>query len=293
VARILITGGTGFVGTNIRQRLADHTVRILTHSNPGTLASNEQAVPGSVSDPASIALAADECDTVVHLVAIIDESGGQTFDEVIRQGTRNVVSATQQAGVRRFIHMSALGAQPNPDYPYLAAKAGAEEAVQQSGMDWTIFRPSVIFGPGDGFINVLADLVRKAPILPVVGDGLSKFQPVAVGDVADAFRRAIDDPATASHTYELGGSAVYTYEQMLDLIAAKLGKSPRKVHVPVGLMKTVVSLSSPLPRSIRPPVTQEQLRMLALDNTSTQPATESLIGRRPLALAEAIDYIKK
>lgn len=291
MATILLTGGTGFVGTNLRQRLSDHTVRLLSREDPGTLASNEQSAPGSVSDPAAIARAAEGCDTVIHLVAIIEESGGATFDSVIRQGTENVVKGANESGVGRFIHMSAMGAQPNPAYPYLAAKAAAEDTVKASGMEWTIFRPSVIFGPGDGFINVLADLVRKAPILPVVGDGNSKFQPVSVADVTDSFRRAVDDPKTAGQTYELGGGKVYTYEQMLEIIAAKLGKSPRKVHVPVGLMKVVVTMSSPMPKSLRPPVTQEQLRMLALDNTTTHSATESLIGRPPLALENGIDYI--
>jgi len=291
VATILVTGGTGFVGTNLRKRLSDHTVRILSRHDPGTLADNEQAVSGSISDPESLRRAAEGCDTVIHLVAIIEESGGQTFDGIIRQGAENMVVAAQAAGVSRFIHMSALGAQHNPAFPYLAAKAGSEDAVQASGMDWTIFRPSVIFGPGDGFINVLANLVRKAPILPVVGKGTSKFQPVAVGDVIDAFGRATADPGTIGQTYELGGGKVYTYEQMLDIIAARLAKSPRKFHVPIGLMKTVVTMTSPLPKSLRPPVTQEQLRMLALDNITSQSATESLIGRRPIALEDGIDYI--
>ncbi len=215
----------------------------------------------------------DGVDTVIHLVAIIEESGGLTFDRVIRQGTENVVAAAQAAGVKRFIHMSAMGAQSNPAFPYLNAKWGAEEAVRGSGMDWTIFRPSVIFGPRDGFINVLADLVRKAPIIPVVGSGQSKFQPVAVGDVADSFRRAVEDPGTVGQVYELGGAETYTYEQMLDAIAAELGTPKRKVHVPVGLMKIVVAMSSPLPKSLRPPVTSEQLKMLALDNCSDNSAT--------------------
>jgi NADH dehydrogenase len=181
----------------------------------------------------------------------------------------------------------------DPAFPYFEAKWQAEEAVKGSGIPWTIFRPSVVFGPGDGFVNVLADLVRKAPIIPVVGSGQSKFQPVSVTEVAEAFVAALDDPSTAGEIYELGGPDVLTYEQLLDLIAAKLGKRRRKVHVPVGLMMPIVKLAKPLPKSLRPPVTEEQLKMLAVDNCTDESATARLIGRTPMRPADGIDYIRK
>jgi uncharacterized protein YbjT (DUF2867 family) len=173
----------------------------------------------------------------------------------------------------------------------MQAKLEAEKAVKATGFAWTIFRPSVIFGPGDGFVTALASVVRRFPVIPVVGDGLTKFQPVSVKDVADAYVAAVVDPSTAGKTFEIGGPDMLTYEEMLDLIAAKLGKKKRKVHMPVGLMKTVVSLSSPLPKSIKPPVTSEQLKMLALNNSTAYSATEKLIGRPPLRLRDGIDYI--
>ncbi|MDQ2682221.1 MAG: NAD(P)H-binding protein, partial [Chloroflexota bacterium] len=206
MARILITGGTGFVGSAIRRQLADHDVRLLVRSPQSVTDRGSASLAiGDVLDPASLVLAMQQIDTVIHLVAIIEESGGKTFDRIIREGTENVVAAAQEAGARRFINMSAIGARPDPAYPYLNAKWGAEEAVRGSGLDWTIFRPSVIYGPGDGFINVLANLIRKAPLIPVVGSGRSLFHPVAVGEVAEAFSRAVDDPATAGQTFELGG----------------------------------------------------------------------------------------
>jgi len=294
MTRILITGGAGFVGSEIRGHLADRELRLLVR-DPSSVSSpgSAEMVRGDILDPDSLAAAMSGIDTVIHLVAIIEESGANTFDRVIRQGTENVVAAARSAGVRRFLNMSALGAHLNPAFPYLTAKWAAEEAVRRSGMDWTIFRPSVIFGPGDGFINVLANLVRKAPVIPVVGSGGSKFQPVAIADVADAYKRALDDQATAGGTYEIGGGEVYTYEQMLDLISSHLGKRRPKVHVPVGLMKMVVSVSSPLPKSLRPPVTREQLKMLALDNCTDQSATADLIGREPLSLRNGLDYISR
>ena len=292
--RVLITGGTGYVGGNIRRALADRPLRLLVRDRAqhAALATGDvEVVGGDVTKAETLRGAMDGCEAVIHLVAIIAETGGATFDGVIRDGTEHVVAEAVRAGVPRFIHMSAMGAMHDPRYGYLEAKWQAEQAVKGAGLAWTIFRPSVVFGPGDEFITTLAGLVRAAPVIPVVGDGQSKFQPVSVGEVAEAFRRAVDDPAMVGNTYELGGGKVYAYEEMLDVIAAKLGKRKRKVHVPVGLMMPVVKLSKPLPRVLRPPVTEEQLKMLALDNCTDHSATADLIGRPPMRLEDGIDYI--
>lgn len=290
--RIFITGATGFVGGNILDAITGHPVRVLARL-PEQARKGVDAVKGDVTDASSLLGSMDGCDTVIHLVAIIEESGGATFDGVIRQGTENVVAEAKRAGVKRFILMSAMGARDDPAYGYMQAKWRAEQAVIGSGMDYTVFRPSVIFGPGDGFINALAGVVKSFPVIPVVGDGTSRFQPVKVTEVARAFKRAVDDPSTTTgEIYELGGGRVYTYERMLDVIAAALGKKKPKVHVPVGVMKLVVTMSSPLPQGLRPPVTSEQLKMLALDNTSDRSRTEQLIGAPPTALEDGIDYIR-
>jgi uncharacterized protein YbjT (DUF2867 family) len=291
---ILVTGGTGFVGGAIVAALGDRPLRLLVRDRTKAtkfVASNIEFVEGDVTVPETLPAAVQGCDTVIHLVGIIEESGSATFDGVIRQGTINVVNAAKDAGVRRFIHMSALGASDRPGFGYMIAKWEAEKAVKATDFAWTIFRPSVIFGPGDGFVNALAGVVRSFPVIPVVGDGQTKFQPVSVKDVADAYVAAVADPATAGKTFEIGGPDMLTYEQMLDLIAAKLGKKKRKVHMPVRLMKAVVTLSSPLPKAIKPPVTSEQLKMLALDNSSAYSATEKLIRRPPLRLRDGIDYV--
>lgn len=292
--RIFLSGAAGFVGRSILDQFEDRPVRALVHNPLPDLErrANVETVTGDVTNPATLRGTMDGCSIVVHLVAVIEESGGATFDEVIRQGTENMLSEAKQAGIDRFIHMSALGAHDNPTYGYLQAKWRAEQAVKESGLQYTIFRPSVIFGPGDGFINALAGVVRGFPIVPVVGDGTARFQPVAVSDVARCYVRAIDDPkTTAGETFELGGGTVYTYEELLGLIASELGTSKRKVHVPVSVMKAVVALSSPLPKALRPPVTSEQLKMLALDNTTEDSATERLIGSKPMSLEDALGYI--
>lgn len=293
---VFVTGGTGFVGGHVLGAI-DRPIRLLVRDKAkaarGTGAGVE-LVEGDVTDAASLLGAMDGCGAVVHLVAIIAEEGGATFDGVIHRGTANVVEEAKRAGVGRFIHMSAMGARDDDRFAYMQAKWRAEQAVQGSGLAWTIFRPSVIFGPGDGFINQLASLIRKAPVIPVVGSGTSEFMPVRVEEVATAFKRALDDPATTTgQLYELGGAKTYTYEELLDVIAAKLGKKKPKVHIPVGLMMPVVKLSKPLPAAIRPPVTEEQLKMLALDNSTDHSATAELIGRQPTALEDGIDYILK
>lgn len=292
--RILLTGGTGFVGGAIRTALAGRPLRLLVRdrSRAADLASDlVELVEGDVTQPETLRGTMDGCEAVIHLVAIIAEQGGATFDAVIRQGTVNVVDEAKRAGIMRYLQMSALGAMHDPTYGYMEAKWQAEQAVQAAGIPWTIFRPSVIFGPGDEFITTLAKLVRLAPVIPVVGSGKSKFQPVAVDEVAGAFARALEDPTTAGRILELGGGQTYGYEEMLDVIAAKLGKKKRKVHVPVGVMMPIVRLSKPLPPALRPPVTEEQLKMLALDNCTDQSATAELIGRTPRRLEDGIDYI--
>ena len=293
---IFITGGDGFVGRNIIAALGERPIRVLARDRAAAktvAAPNVEVVVGDVTKPETLRGLMDGAAAVVHLVAIISEEGGATFDRVIRQGTVNVVAEAKRASVPRFVHMSALGTRNDPRFGYFEAKWQAEQAVERSGLAWTIFRPSVIFGPGDEFITTLAKLVRAAPVVPVVGSGRSLFQPVSVREVAAAFARALDDPATIGHIYELGGGATYTYEEMLDVIARQLGKAKPKVHVPTSLMKLVVRLSKPLPKALRPPVTDEQLKMLAIDNATDRSATAELIGRPPLRLEDGIDYISR
>ena len=292
--RVFLTGGTGFVGRTIIESLGERPLRVLVRNKSATGAGdapNIEIVEGDVSRPETLRGAMDGCEAVIHLVAIISEEGGATFDTVIRQGTVNVVGEAKAAGVARLLHMSALGTRNDPRFRYYEAKWQAEQAVQRSGIPWTIFRPSVIFGPGDEFITTLARLVKATPVVPVVGTGKSAFQPVSVRDVAAACLTALSDPSTAEQIYELGGAKIYTYDEMIDVIASQLGRTKPKFHVPTPLMQLVVRLSTPLPRMLRPPVTLEQLKMLALDNTTDRSATSRLIGQAPLRLEDGISYI--
>lgn len=300
---LLITGATGFVGSGILRALgrsgdkpsgpfAETRIQSLQRK-PGRVIGRVETVAGDVTDAPSLSGKLEGVNTVIHLVGIIEESGGATFDDVIRQGTENMLGEASRSGVKHFIFMSALGAHDGPKFPYHRAKFLAEEAVKSSGLPFTIFRPSVIFGEGDGFITVLAGVVKSFPIIPVVGSGQSKFQPVQLDEVGASFAYAASHPDEASgETYELGGAKTYTYQEMLDAIARELGKRKLKAHVPLPLMKLVVRLSKPLPKALRPPVTLEQLKMLALDNSTEDSATPRLIGRKPVALEDGIAYIR-
>jgi uncharacterized protein YbjT (DUF2867 family) len=292
--RVFLTGGAGFVGRNIIDSLGERPMRVLVRDGRDTsslTAPNIEIAEGDVTKPETLRGVMDDCEAIIHLVAIISEEGDATFDTVIRQGTVNVVREARREGISRLVHMSALGTRNDPRFGYYEAKWQAEQAIEQSGIPWTVFRPSLIFGPGDEFITTLAGLVNASPVIPVVGTGTSAFQPVSVRDVAAACVRALADPSTAWQIYELGGGKTYTYEEMVDVIAGQLGRTKPKIHVPVGLMKLIVRLSRPLPSALRPPVTSEQLKMLAIDNTTDRSATAKLIGHDPLSLEDGIGYI--
>jgi uncharacterized protein YbjT (DUF2867 family) len=291
-SQIFITGGTGFVGTEIQKALKGHKLKLLVREGAvGQRNPDATYVKGDITDPGSLRGAMDGCSTVIHLVAIIAEEGDATFDKIIRQGTENAVAEAKCAGVEHFMLMSAMGVRNDPRYPYYIAKYRAEELVKQSGIPYTIFRPSIIFGPNDGFINQLAELVRSAPLVPIAGSGKSLFQPVSVTEVARSFDWAVDHPESRGHTYELGGPEILSYEEIIDIIQHQLGTSKKKVHLPAGLVSAVVPLSSPLPRKLRPPVTRDQLRMLDIDNCTNASATAELAGKPQLRLKDGIAYL--
>jgi NADH dehydrogenase len=202
------------------------------------------------------------CATLVHLVGIIRESRvrGITFDRLHRVATENMLGLAREAGVRRYVHMSALGTRPNARSSYHRTKWLAEEAVRQSGLDWTIFRPSIIFGPGDEFMSVLASLVRRVPVMPVLGDGRYRLQPIPVEQVAEGFARAVRTRASVGQTYEVGGPTPYPFVDILDQIGSALGRPRvRKLRVPLGPVRLATRLLQWAPGY---PVSSDQLTML-------------------------------
>jgi NADH dehydrogenase len=206
------------------------------------------------------------CDTVIHLVGIIREEPAtlSTFERIHTQATANVLEAAVATGVRRYLHMSALGSRAGARARYHRSKWAAEEAVRASPIPWTIFRPSIIYGRGDQFVNLLAGLIRHYPVVPVLGHGQQKLQPVPVEHVAEAFARAAGLPVTEKHAYDVGGPEAVTMVRLLDLIGAALDRPRvRKVHVPLGVVRPVTRVLHRLPGF---PLTPDQLLMLEEDN---------------------------
>jgi len=275
--KVLVTGGTGFVGTHLVNRLLHrgHEVAVLARDAGKTRNRYNRPVEpvrGDVLDRESLAASAQGRDALVHLVGIIHEEGAQTFDRMHREAVENAVAAAERAGVRRYLHMSAMGSSDDSPSEYGRTKAAGEKAVRASRLAWTIFRPSIIFGPGDGFVSLLATIVRKNPgFIPVIGPGTTRFQPVSVYDVARVFADALEKPETAGKSYEVGGPDVLTLNEIDREIAAAVGKRGKPlVHFPLWYGRLLASLFERLARRgilEAPPLTRDQLRSLAVDNT--------------------------
>jgi NADH dehydrogenase len=220
--------------------------------------------PGDLTDPEGFKAGLKECQAVIHLVGILVEKGGATFERIHHQGTADLLRAASEAGVRRVVHMSALGSRPDAKSRYHQTKYQAEQAVIQSGLDWTIFRPSVIFGPGDQFVNLLARIIQSAPVLPIIGPGESRIQPISVRNVASCFALAVGDSRSHRKIYELGGPQRLTYNQVYQIISEVLKKKKKAVHIPIPLVTPGALIAELLLPN--PPITREQLIMLQEDN---------------------------
>ncbi|MDQ2786859.1 MAG: complex I NDUFA9 subunit family protein [Chloroflexota bacterium] len=291
---ILVTGGTGYVGSRLVRKLVEQgkDVRLLVRDVAAARKEFPKGVAyvhGDVTVPETLPAAVAGVETVIHLVAIIRERGDRTFEKVNYRGTVQIVDAEQAAGVRRHLQMSALGALPDPTFPYHDTKYRAEQYVKASGLDWTIFRPSLIFGPGDQFFSTLAGLAKLPAPFILPDGGVAKFQPVSLDDVVDAFLKALDDPATIGKTFELGGPEIMSYKEMVTVLMDVTGAHRPMLSVPAALLKpAALAFDKLLPK---PPVTPEQLKMLRLDNSSKDSATATLIGHPPTSLREGLHYL--
>ena len=262
--KVLVIGGTGFVGPAIVQALVDagHTVRVLERKQGRSAGlPSQEAVLGDVTDPASLQRATEGQEVVVHLVALL-AGPPEEFQRVMEQGTRDLVAAAKEAGVRRFVLMSALGVdeQTKDLVPYYHAKWEMEQTVQGSGLEHVIFRPSFIFGTGGGALQQFARIAKLAPVTPIVGPGTQRIQPIWIEDLAAYFAAGIDKPEAAGRTFELGGPDTVTWNEFWSLLKSTLGKRRPSIHVPFGLMRIQAAVLEKLPR---PPVTRDQLKMLA------------------------------
>ena len=274
-----VFGGSGFVGRHTVRALAKNGWRVRAavrrpdlagHLQPMGAVGQIHAVQANVRYPASLAAACADADVVINLVAILAPSGKQSFQAVHVDGARAVAKAAREAGVKRFIHVSAIGADRKSDAAYGRTKAAGEAAVLEEFPDAVIVRPSLVFGPEDQLFNRFADLARMSPVLPVIG-GKTRFQPVFVGDLAAAITRIAEGDGKAGEVFEIGGPDVMTMRQIMTKVEEWAGRDRTKLGLPLWVAKLLAILTVPLPNAIRP-ITLDQVRMLARDNVVSEAA---------------------
>ena len=292
--RVLATGATGFVGPKVANAIADagHELRVLERK-PGAWRESgihcDTAVQGDVTDADSLRRAVRSVDVVVHLVAI-RQGSEEEFRRVMIDGTRNLLAAAKEEGVRRFVLMSALGTTEETKdlVPYYNAKWNEEQDVKASGLEHVIFRPSFIFGRDGGILPTFKKLARIAPVTGVIGSGEQRIQPIWVDDVAAYFAAAVDKPEAANRTFELGGPDVVTWNELWRRIRAVLGIRRRPMlHVPTGLMRIPAAVTERLPGNI--PLTRDLLTMLETgDNVVTNDDAVHTFGLSLVPLDEQL-----
>lgn len=292
--KVFISGASGFVGGHVIRELRSrgHELCLLTHRRSPALEGVEQ-VAGDVTQPETYRHALQGCQAVINLVGIIREfpSRGVTFERLHVGATAAMVETARAAGVRRYLQMSALGTRPDARSRYHITKYRAEELVRSSGLDWTILRPSLIFGPKDAFINMLAAQLRHTPVMPVIGNGRYRLQPIHADDVARCFALSLEMPETVGQCYELCGGDRISYLELLDAIALAMGKStPVKPRVPLKLMQMIIPVMQHIPQF---PITSDQLRML-LEENICDGCWQSTFRFKPRAFREGIaEYLRK
>lgn len=304
MAVVLVTGPSGFVGSHVIPALleAGHRVVALIRSDaagarvlgrlPAAVRDRVELRRGDVTEPATLPAALRGVEAVVHLVAIPrDWDGGRSLRRVNEEGTRHVVEAMKAAGVRRLVHLGALGVVDDPRLHYASSKARAERLVAGSGLAWTILKPSVMWGERDGFFNILADLVRRLPLVPIPGRGRARFQPFAVSDLARCVVLCLEREATIGQSYELGGPRIWTYRELVEEVVRALGARRWLVPLPVPLVWAVARTAELLRLPF--PVASDQVRQLALDNVTSLDAVERAFGFGPLDMAGRLGYLRR
>ena len=275
--KVLLIGGSGFVGGWVANRLSERGIRVIIptrhrdHSKQIILLPTVYTVEANVHDPKQLAELMTGVDAVVNLVGILHDGDsrspyGKRFAAAHVELPKKILAAMKACGVRRLVHVSALKAAADAPSGYLRSKAAGEAVLREAAnqFDITVLRPSVIFGPGDSFLNTFATLLKLLPVLPLVG-GPARLQPVYVGDVADVLVASLTDRATFGQTYELAGPAVYTLRQLVDYTAKLIGKKRLVIELPDALARLQASVLGLLPK---PPLSPDNLRSLLVDNVS-------------------------
>lgn len=298
----VVFGGSGFIGRYIVRRLAKTGARVVIpcrHPGKATFLRSAgavgQIVPIAVDihDDASVANAVAGADLVINLIGILAQGGRNSFDAVQHQAAARIARAAKAAGAKRFVQMSALGADAGSRSAYASSKAQGEQAVLAAFPGATIFRPSIVFGPEDGFFNRFAAMSQTLPFLPLVGGGVTRFQPVYVGDVADAVLAAVEGEAAQGQTYELVGPRTYSFKELIDFTLAQVGRPTKKrLSLGFGIAGLLGGILQNLPGKM---LTADQVELLKSDNVASgaKPGLSDL-GIQPTAVEVVVPtYLDK
>lgn len=285
--KVAVVGATGFVGSHVVSHLVERGHKVIAISRDGRRLQEW----GSDVEPRAadvtrddLAAALDGADAVVHLVAIPRESRGRTFDEINVRGTQRVVEAAKWIGAHRFVHLSVLGVADDPTLKYLHSKWRGEEAVRASDLEWTVLRPSIMFGTGDGFFSLIRTTLRwwSPGIVAIPGRGDVRFQPLSADDLAIAVEASLTDASHVRRVHELGGPAYLSYAEIVDAVMAATGMRRWKVGLPVPLLRGLTAVTD----RILPifPVSHDQVASMSRANFTDLDAFERAFGVAPRPL---------
>jgi len=272
---VTVFGGTGFVGRQVVRALARKGLRVRAAARqPGRGyrlrmlgdVGQIEVVQANIRDPASVARALEGAEACINLVGVLYEAGPQKFASVHAEGAGRVAQAARDAGVARMIQVSAIGADAGSPSQYGRTKATGEAAVRAAFPTATVIRPSIVFGPEDDFFNRFAQMASISPALPLIGGGHTRFQPVYVGDLAEAIAQAAASDAHAGKTFELGGPAVYSFRELLEFILLETGRKRFLANLPFPLAEMLGALGDIVTPVLAPPITSDQVNSLKVDN---------------------------
>ncbi|MCX6828416.1 MAG: complex I NDUFA9 subunit family protein [candidate division Zixibacteria bacterium] len=293
--RIAVAGGTGFIGHNLVGALAEsgHTVFVISRRRSIKQGAKGMVeyVAGDLHDVESLKSALNGIEVVYHLVGIIAETKTLTFEKTVIGGTKNLIAACRPNGVKKIIYLSALGTSASTDTRYFQSKWAAEEIIRNSGIPYTIFRPSVVFGPADKFINMLARMVKLSPLVPIVGNGRALLQPLYIGDLTLMLKDTLTNEKAANRIIEIGGPEQLEYPQLIAIIKKVLNKKRLNLYIPMWFMKFAATL---LEAVLKPaPLTRDQLKMLKTGNICSNIEAQKIFDIKLTRLEDALkEYLR-
>jgi uncharacterized protein YbjT (DUF2867 family) len=295
---ILITGATGYIGRHLVARLIaqEERLRCLVRNNEKAAtmfpSGKVEFAQGDTTSITSLGATMQGIDTIVHAAFITadhKQSAGNHYEATNVQGTANLVKTAKNAGVKRIIEISGLGTKPDRPGSYMQGRYIAEKMVKESGLDWTIIQPSVLFGKEAPFIKGLTDLINSAPVVPLIGDGKIMFQPIYVEDVVTVILKTLEDPQhTTNKTFTIGGPAYYSFTQIIDELLKTLHKSRIKIPAPLPLVGIGAAMMEAL--MPKPPLTKAAMALFSFDNTTDLQSVKRDFGFTPTSFT---DYLQK